>query len=140
MGRITILALAALALPGCGDGEPPDRAEEPAPAQEVERASTENDVETVRLDTVTWFTEGRTVEFQDGTWIMVGEPVYDPIVERVGEFEGTPLYARVGVAAPAALYIPVGGNYWQRLEPTTAPSVEEPGDTAEPADTAAGEG
>lgn len=39
-------------------------------------------------------------------------------VTHAGEFEGTPLYAEVGVAAPfSKLFIPLEDDYWQMLTP-----------------------
>lgn len=124
MERLTTLAITALVLAGCGEGDAPDPGEDRTPAQEVEGPAADGDVETVRLDTVPWFNEGRTVEFQGRTWILAGEPVYDPMVEPAGEFEGTPLYTEVGVTAPRELYIPLGGDYWQRLERAAASAPE----------------
>lgn len=44
-------------------------------------------------------------------------PVIDPVVERVGQFEGTPLYADVNTAPPYdELFVPLANDYWQLLE------------------------
>ena len=58
--------------------------------------------------------------------MIAGEPVWDVPVEQVGEFEGTPLFAEVGVAAPyPALYVPLADDSWQRLEPAAPPDVTD---------------
>lgn len=83
------------------------------------------EVEPVELDTVAWFQEGRTVEFDGRTWILAGEPVIDPVVERVGEFEGTPLYAEVNVSPPYnELFVPLENDYWQMLEEGPTPATD----------------
>ena len=88
-------------------------------------ADTTLEVQVVDLDTIAWFTEGRDVVFNDRTWIPAGEPVIDPVVEKVGEFEGTPLYAEVNTMPPYdALYVPLEDDYWQLLaEGATAPTA-----------------
>lgn len=113
MKRTTTMLLAGLLLGACGDTDAPE-------------------VEPVQMDTLRWFSEGRTVEFQGRTWIVVGAPMFDPMVEYVGEFEGTPLYAEIGATTPSALYIPVGGDRWQRLEPAPPPPAGEERDGAGP--------
>ncbi|MFO7894114.1 MAG: hypothetical protein R6U63_10280 [Longimicrobiales bacterium] len=118
MKRAAILLLVGL-VAACGDTDA-DGAREAA-------LDTTLTVEPVDLDTVDWFIEGRVVEFNDRTWIPAGEPVIDPVVERVGEFEGTPLYAEVNVSPPYnELFVPLENDYWQLLEegattPTTGP-------------------
>ncbi|MFP4623373.1 MAG: hypothetical protein ACLFRX_04270 [Gemmatimonadota bacterium] len=125
MRPVTIVMLAALAVSACGETDVQDRGGEPAPGEEVEDMGLERKVEPVNLDTVAWFSEGRTVTFENRNWILAGEPVFDPAVVYVGEFEGTPLYAEVGEASPHdALFIPLENDYWQLLEPGTAPPPE----------------
>ena len=122
MKRIPILVLVTFMAAACGETDV-DGGREAV-------ADTTLQVEPVNLDTVAWFTEGRDVVFNDRTWIVAGEPVIDPAVERVGEFEGTPLYAEVNTAPPYnALYVPLEDDYWQLLE-------EGPDVPVEPADTA----
>lgn len=111
MRSMAMIVLAALLTVGC---------------EETDAPGAENGVEPVDMDTVAWLNEGRTVEFNDRSWILTGEPVYDPTVEHVGEFEGTPLYANLGVTPPySALYIPLDMDYWQRLEPVGASPMPE---------------
>lgn len=130
MRSITMIVAAALVLSGCGDTDVPNRGGELAPGEEIEDRGLERDVEPVEMDTLRWFRDGRTVEFNGRTWIIAGEPVWDPAVEHVGEFEGTPLYAEVAVTPPyRGLYIPLGDDYWQRLEPSSAPPAPTPEDT-----------
>lgn len=125
MKRAAILILAGLAA-ACGDTDV-DGGREAV-------ADTAIDVEPVNLDTVDWFTEGRPVEFAGRTWLVAGEPVIDPAVERVGEFEGTPLFAEVNTAQPYnELFVPLENDYWQMLEEGPV----EARDTA-PADTLQG--
>ena len=121
MKRTAILMLVSLVAAACGDTDVDDGREA--------MADTTLQVEPVDLDTIAWFTEGRVVEFNERTWIVAGEPVIDPIVERVGEFEGTPLYAEVNTTSPYnALYVPLEHDYWQLLE--EGPDVPvETGDT-----------
>lgn len=133
MRHTMMLVMTGLAVVACGDTDVANRGGELAPGEEIEDMGLERDVEAVGLDTIPWFTEGRTVEFNNRTWILAGEPVYDPAVEYAGEFEGTPLYAEVGVASPGELFIPVGDDYWQMLEATTAP----PASAADTVDTEA---
>ncbi|MGK7312521.1 MAG: hypothetical protein ACN0LA_09825 [Candidatus Longimicrobiales bacterium M2_2A_002] len=122
MKRTAILMLVTLVAAACGDTDVDGGAEA--------MADTTPTVEPVDLDTIAWFTEGRDVVFNDRTWIVAGEPVIGPVVERVGEFEGTPLYAETNTAPPYnALYVPLENDYWQLLE--EGPDVPgEPGDTA----------
>lgn len=130
MRGTTMILATALVLSGCGDTDVANRGGELAPGEEIEDMGLERDVEAVGMDTLAWFREGRTVEFNGRTWIIAGEPVFDPAVEHVGEFEGTPLYAEVAVTPPyAGLYIPVGDDYWQRLEPSSAPPAPTTADT-----------
>lgn len=109
MKRTAILMLVTLVAAGCGDTDVDGGREA--------MADTTIEVEPVDLDTIAWFTEGRDVVFNDRSWIVAGEPVIDPIVERVGEFEGTPLYAETNTAPPYnELYVPLEDDYWQLLE------------------------
>jgi hypothetical protein len=104
MQRLILIAILGLATAACPDRDA--------------RSAGEPGVEPVDVDTLAWFGEGRTVEYAGARWVIVGPPVYEPLaLERVGDFEGTPLYAERGVASPQRrLYIPVGGGYWQMLE------------------------
>lgn len=104
MQRLILIALIGFATAAC-------------PAGDEARAG-EPDVQPVDMDTLSWVLEGRVVEQDGGRWVLVGPPVFEPLaLTRIGEFEGTPLYAERGVAAPQRrLYIPVGGGYWQMLE------------------------
>jgi hypothetical protein len=121
----TAMLLITLVLAGCGDTDVANRGGELEPGQEIEDMGMERDVEAVDLDTVAWFNEGRTVEFNDRTWIVAGEPIFDPDVTYVGEFEGTPLYAEVGVSSPYnGLYIPLENDYWQFLEEGGVPAPD----------------
>ncbi len=116
MARMILVTVIALAVAGCP--EPETRAGQPP-------------VESVDMDTLSWATEGRSVEHGGARWVMVGPPVYEPLaLTQVGNFEGTPLYAERGVAEPQRrLYIPVGGGYWQMLERGQAiDPAEAPGD------------
>lgn len=103
MRRLILVMLIGVAVAACP--EPDARAGEPP-------------IEPVDMDTLAWAVEGRSIEYGDARWVMVGPPVYEPLaLTRVGEFEGTPLYGERGVASPARrIYIPVGGGYWQMLE------------------------
>lgn len=125
------IVLATLLLAACGDTDVPERGGEPAPGEERSTHELEREVQPVELDTLPWFNEGRTVAFNGRDWIVVGEPIYDPIVEYVGEFDGTPLYAEVNVAPPyTQLFIPLDMDYWQLLEPATTspqPATEDTG-------------
>ena len=109
MKRTAILMLVSLVAAACGDTDVDGGREA--------MADTTLQVEPVDLDTIAWFTEGRDVVFNERTWIVAGEPVIDPTVERVGAFEGTPLYAEVNTTPPYnALYVPLENDYWQLLE------------------------
>jgi hypothetical protein len=112
MKRIVPVAVLALALAACPDTRP----------------GGEPGVEPVDVDTLAWFGEGRTVEHAGYRWVIVGPPVYNPAaLTRVGDFEGTPLYAQRGVASPQRrMFIPVGGGYWQMLERGEAVTSAEP--------------
>jgi hypothetical protein len=103
MKRIVLLAFVGAVLVACGDRDAGADGEEVVP---------------VDMDTLSWFQQGQVVEHAGHRWVMVGPPVYDPLaLTRVGDFQGTPLYAERGVASPPSrLYIPVGGGYWQMLE------------------------
>lgn len=126
MKRAAILLLVGL-VAACGDTDA-DGAREAV-------LDTTLTVEPVDLDTVDWFIEGRVVEFNDRTWIPAGEPVIDPVVERVGEFEGTPLYAEVNVSPPYnELFVPLENDYWQLLEEGATSPTAEPMDTVPEAD------
>ncbi|MDX1675134.1 MAG: hypothetical protein R3314_10105 [Longimicrobiales bacterium] len=121
MKRIAILTLVGLAA-ACGETDVDG-------GREVARDTTAT-VEPVDLDTVAWFVEGRDVVFNERAWIVAGEPVIDPVVERVGEFEGTPLFAEVNTMPPYdALYVPLEDDYWQMLEEAPAAPAEGPMDT-----------
>ncbi|MGK7311326.1 MAG: hypothetical protein ACN0LA_03730 [Candidatus Longimicrobiales bacterium M2_2A_002] len=122
MKRTAILMLLSLVGAACGDTDVDSGREA--------MADTTLQVQPVDLDTIAWFTEGRDVVFNERSWIVAGEPVIDPVVERVGEFEGTPLYAEVNTTPPYnALYVPLEDDYWQLLE--EGPDVPvETGDTA----------
>lgn len=130
MRRVTTIALVTLIVAACGDTDVANRGGELAPGEEIEDIGLERDVEAVGIDTMAWFREGRTVEHDGRSWIIVGPPMWDPMVEHVGEFEGTPLYAEAGVAPPySSLFVPLGDDYWQRLEPSTAPPTPTTADT-----------
>ena len=108
MKRVAILIVAGL-VAACGDTDVDGGREA--------MMDTTITVEPVQVDTLDWFVEGRTVEFDDRTWIIAGEPTIDPVVERVGEFEGTPLFAEVNTNPPYnELFIPLEDDYWQLLE------------------------
>lgn len=125
MKRAAIFALAGLAALACGETDVDGGRQ---------MLDTVPEVQPVDLDTVDWFVEGRTVEFDDRTWLVAGEPVIDPAVERVGEFEGTPLYAEVNTMEPYnELFIPLEDDYWQMLEE----GPPEPDPAAAPMDTVA---
>ncbi|HSH45659.1 MAG TPA: hypothetical protein VK966_07370 [Longimicrobiales bacterium] len=86
----------------------------------------ELEVTSVDLESQRWFREGRAVEFGNRKWIITGEPLYDPAVTPVGEFEGTQLFAEVGTSAPySKLFIPLENDQWQMLTPG---SPGEPGE------------
>ncbi|MBW3553260.1 MAG: hypothetical protein KY466_07115 [Gemmatimonadetes bacterium] len=90
-----------------------------APGQEIE-SGMQAAVEPVDLQAQRWFRESGVVEFRGRSWLITGEPVYDPAVERVGEYQGTPLYAEVGTARPyGALFIPLENDLWQMLTPAS---------------------
>lgn len=117
MRRTMMAALAALAAVACGDTDVANRGGEPAAEQRIEDSGRELDVQPVDIEATAWFREGRSIEFNNRRWVLAGEPVFDPAVERVGEFEGTPLYSEVNVSPPySELYIPLDNDYWQRLE------------------------
>ena len=125
MKRAAILVLVSL-LAACGETD--------VDGGRQAVADTTIEVEPVDLDTVDWFTEGRPVEFDNRTWLVAGEPVIDPVVERVGEFEGTPLYADVNTSPPYnELFVPLENDYWQLLEegPTGVTDTVSP-DTVAP--------
>jgi hypothetical protein len=113
--RIILAVVVGATVAACGD-------------REMARDS-DPEVVPVEMDTLTWFREGHTVEHAGLRWVMVGPPVYEPLaLTRVGDFQGTPLYAERGVASPPRrIYIPVGGGYWQMLEQGQAVA---PADTA----------
>jgi hypothetical protein len=115
MGRIMMVALAALVVAACPDQ--PARTGEPTG-------------DPVDLDTLTWVVEGRVVEHDGSRWAMVGPPVFEPLaLEQVGEFEGTPLYAEPGTVPPfQRLYIPIGSGYWQMLDRVETADPVEPAD------------
>lgn len=118
MTRVIVVALLGLATAACPDTRPGD----------------EPPVEAVSLDTLSWAVEGRTVEHEGGRYAMVGPPVFEPVaLTRVGEFEGTPLYAERAVASPPRrLFIPVGGGYWQMLEYVAGREPATPMEGVEP--------
>lgn len=121
MKRTAILMFVSLIAVACGDTD--------VDGGQEAMADTALQVEPVDLDTIDWFTEGRDVVFNERSWIIAGEPVIDPIVERVGEFEGMPLYAEVNTTPPYnALYVPLEDDYWQMLEEGPDVPVES-GDT-----------
>lgn len=120
------LALALVGLAACGDTDVANRGDDVQPGQEIEDSGVELDVDPVDLEAQRWFREGGTVEFGNRTWILAGEPIYDPAVEYVGEYEGTPLYADVNTAQPyRELFIPLEHDYWQMLQPTQQPGETE---------------
>lgn len=123
--RIGAVALLATMVAACGDTDVANRGEEIAPGQEIEDSGVELDVQAVELEAQPWFRQGGTVSFEGRTWLLTGEPVYDPAVEHVGEYQGTPLYAEVGTAAPyRELFIPLENDYWQMLTPATEPGED----------------
>lgn len=122
MGNMTrrglVIGLGVALAAGCADTDVENTGGEIAPGQELEDSGVELDVEPVDLAETPWFAEGRSVRFNDRNWVVVGEPIFDPAVEHVGDFEATPLYAEVNGTPPyAALYIPLEDDYWQRLGP-----------------------
>lgn len=123
------IVMAAFTLMACGETDVAERGDELAPGQEQGSHELQREVQPVTLDTLRWFNEGRTVTFNDRDWIVAGEPIYDPAVEHVGEFEGTPLYTEVNVMPPyTQLFIPLDKDYWQLLEPVNPspqPAPEE---------------
>ena len=115
---ITLLALFAVLASACGDTDVANRGEETAPGQEMEDAGAEMDVEPVDIQAQRWFRDSGTLEFAGREWMIAGEPLYDPAVVRVGEYEDTPLYAEVNTAQPySELYIPLENDYWQMVHP-----------------------
>jgi hypothetical protein len=113
MRRIMSVSFIGLVVAGCPDRE--SRPGEPA-------------TEAVSMDTLRWAVEGRAVEHGGARYAPVGPPVYEPLaLARIGDFEGTPLYAERGVASPVRrLYIPIGGGYWQMLERADGLGPAEP--------------
>lgn len=70
-------------------------------------------------DPYAWLREGRPIVFEGQEWRPVGEPLQAPATEfqRVGEFEGMPLYAAARDRAPYdTLFFPIGEGLWQPLE------------------------
>ena len=127
------MTLMALVLTACGDTDVANRGGELEPGQEVEDLGLERDVEPVDLDTVAWLAEGGTLDFDGRTWIIAGEPVFDPDVEWVGEARGTPLYAEVGTSPPYdELFIPLENDYWQLMEEGAAGAASDTGRTEVP--------
>jgi hypothetical protein len=119
MGRQLMAAfalLATLAGVSCERTDVPERGEELAPGEELGGGANRG-VEPVDIQAQRWFREGRTLEFGDRRWVAVNEPIFDPAVAYVGEFEGTPLYAEVNMSPPySKLFIPLENDYWQVLE------------------------
>lgn len=106
--RTTAIAMAALVLVACSETDVANRGEDGALSQEIEP---------VDIQSMQWFQESGVVEFNGREWILQGEPVSDPGVERVGEFQGMPLYAEVGVTPPYnELFIPLEDDQWQMLQ------------------------
>ena len=127
MRRTTAMLVAALLMTGCGDGDGADRAAEPAAeAPPGDGAGTVSADESVTIQNAPWFREGGILEFNGRQWIISGEPVFDPAVEQVGEYQGTPLFAEPNVAPPRSrLFVPLGDDYWQMLEPVTPADVTD---------------
>lgn len=90
----------------------------------------EDTIPTYNPDTLAWVEQSRPVVFDDRGWLRTGESVVSPSVVRVGQFEGTVLFAPADESPPYQhLLIPVGDRRWQMLEPISR--LPEPGaDTA----------
>jgi hypothetical protein len=71
-----------------------------------------------------WFVQQQEVLFNDGNWVPFGVTriIQPPNLQRVGEFEGTPLFAEAGRMAPyEVLYVPVRpGCEFQPYQPRAA--------------------
>ena len=117
---LTLVLLAAGAAAACDNTDVTNRANT-TPGAESEAQGANVDVQTVDLESQRWFRESGTVDFDGRTWILSGEPLFDPAVERVGEYQGTPLYAEVNTAQPySELFIPLENDLWQMLVPGDA--------------------
>lgn len=116
---LCLLIPLAAAFTACDETDVPATDGSAAPGQEIE-GGTQVAVEPVDLQAQRWFRESGLVEFGGRSWLITGEPVYDPAVERVGEYQGTLLYAEVGTARPyGALFIPLENDLWQMLTPAS---------------------
>lgn len=149
LARAPALALVALLpLAACEETDVPDTGGQIAPGEERDGAPAELEVEPVDLEEQAWFREDGTVEFGGRSWSLSGEPIYDPAVEYVGEYQGTPLYADVNTMQPySELFIPLENDLWQMLVPEPAnladtlpgemrgvPGIDPVGDPADPDD------
>lgn len=116
--KVLTLLFPLVAVAGaCEDTDVPAAEREAAPGQEIDRTG---EVAPVDLQAQAWFRDSGTVDFNGRTWLITGEPIYDPAVERVGEYQGTPLYAEVGTARPyTRLFIPLENDLWQMLSPAS---------------------
>ncbi|CAN5664502.1 hypothetical protein BH23GEM9_BH23GEM9_31290 [soil metagenome] len=119
MRRFATLILVPAVMVACGDRagpEPP--ATDPATAEPTaEYGTTLDDVPANDPATIAFIQEGRTLHFGGREWIMVGEPIYNPILRHVGTAEGVELYASpTDRIMPATLFFHLGNDRWQTLQ------------------------
>lgn len=112
-----LAVLLLLAVAACG----PQEEEATVPAAEV--PTTRDDIAANDPDTIPFIREGRTLEFGGRDWIMVGEPIFNPILRYVGTAEGLELFATPEQrrAMSETLFFHLGNDRWQPLQPAAGP-------------------
>jgi hypothetical protein len=88
----------------------------------AEVPTTRDDVPANDPDTIAFIQQGRTLHFGGRDWLMVGEPIFNPILRYIGTAEGLDLYATPEQRAMAStLFFHLGNDRWQPLQPVPGP-------------------
>jgi hypothetical protein len=117
MRQATLPALVLFVLAGCDTRDDTEVGTLPAMEATQPPATTIGDVPANDPDTIGWIQRGELLEWGGREWMLVAEPVTNPILRHVGEADGLALYAMPDRDPALQLFFHLGNDRWQMLEP-----------------------